>query len=403
MRKLRVLQLATSTGGGAGIAARRTHEALLDSGIDSTLMTLTRKSDKKNIFEIKRSNLRRVMSSLTTIIQATVFQSSDQLITPVSLNAFRRYRNLIEDYDVIHIHAFYNILSTTAIAELCKKNPKKKFIITLHDQRLLTGGCHYSNGCQNLHLKCDSCPQATKIGKVLVKREYKKKQKGFENLKNLEIITPSNWLKNLAEGSSFLEGYRIHLIRNPVPKIFYDTRDDATHNEIPRVVFISAQLNTRMKGLTVLIQALNNLADNGHACKFELKLIGTGPLPLFLDSRINFELAVTSTDSETAKELNAGQILVVPSLQDNLPSTMTEAICSGLAIIGSRTGGITEILETFDQELFDVGDSQALSNGLLKLIEKRSSPNFEIALEEFSYKSVANQLLRIYESELESL
>lgn len=401
MRALRVLQLATSTGGGAGIAARRTHEALLENDVDSTLMTLTSHPNSKNAFEIQRSKIIKILSSSITLIQAKVFQSSDQLITPVSLDSFRKSRVLIEKYDVIHIHAFYNMLSTSAIAKMCRKFPKKKFFVTLHDERLLTGGCHYSNGCQNIHLQCNSCPQATYVGKFFVSKDFKRKSREFSNLNNLEIITPSNWLKIQAEQSPFLEGFRVHLVRNPVPEIFFNIHRTAIQNGIPRIVFISAQLNTRMKGLKVLIQALNSLAENGHSHKFKLMLIGTGELPQVLDARINFDVAITKTDSETAKELEDGQILVVPSLQDNLPSTMVEALCSGLAIIGSRTGGITEILETYKQELFDVGDYRGLSNRLLALIEHQLPSDTENAKEEFSYKSIANQLMKIYEGELE--
>ena len=42
-------------------------------------------------------------------------------------------------------------------------------VITLHDQRLLTGGCHYTTTCQGFMSDCSNCPKVSPLGKKIVK------------------------------------------------------------------------------------------------------------------------------------------------------------------------------------------------------------------------------------------
>jgi glycosyltransferase involved in cell wall biosynthesis len=398
MNSLRILQLATSTNGGAGIAARRLHEALIENQIDSTLLTLTDSAQASGTFEMQRSPYKKLTSSIFTYLQSKLIQSSDQLLTPLSKNTLNRHNVKLHEYQVVHIHAFYNLLSTSAIIELCQKNPQKRFFVTLHDERFLTGGCHYSNGCQKIQFECRDCPQATRFGKYFVYQEYSEKMATLNNLGNLQLISPSAWLQNLARDNPATKGLKSHIVRNPVPQVFFNVPRLATHKDKLRIVFISAHLNTRMKGLTTLINALNLIAERGFSDQFELLFVGHGKIPHFLDSRIAFETAVTNTDEETANVLSRCQILALPSIQDNLPSTMTEAICAGLSVVGTRTGGIEEVLTAYEQSTVNVDDPTGLATELLSLLKFRTTPSKSKAIDEFSYSAVAESMFHIYNS-----
>jgi len=398
VKPLRILQLATSTNGGAGIAARRLHEALIENQLDSTLLTLTDNSQSSSVFEINRPPYNKIKSSIFTFLQSTLIQSSDQLLTPLSKNTINEQSIKIDDYQVIHIHAYYNLLSTSGIIELCQKNPLKRFFITLHDERFLTGGCHYSNGCVNIQFGCRDCPQATRFGKYFVHREYGEKLATLNGLENLQLISPSAWLQTLARDNPATKDLRTHVVRNPVPQIFFDVPNTATREGKLRILFISAHLNTRMKGLITLISALNLIAEKGFSDQFELLFVGHGQVPEFLDPRIVFETTVTNTDEETANVLSRCQILALPSIQDNLPSTMTEAICAGLSVVGTKTGGIDEVLAAFEQPTVNVGDANGLATELLSLLKFRTTPSRSKAIDEFSYSAVAKSMIHIYKT-----
>jgi glycosyltransferase involved in cell wall biosynthesis len=398
MKSLRILQLATSTNGGAGIAARRLHEALIENQIDSTLLTLTKNSHSRSTFEIKRSPYNKLTSSIFTFLQSSLIQSSDQLLTPLSKNTFSGQNVVLDEYQIVHIHAYYNLLSTSEIIDLCQKYPQKLFFITLHDERFLTGGCHYSNCCKNIELGCRDCPQATRLGKYFVRQEYSEKLAKLNGLENLQLISPSNWLQTLARNNPATKELRAHIVRNPVPQVFFDVPRLATHEDKLRILFISAHLNTRMKGLTTLISALNLIAERGFSDQFEVLFVGHGQVPDFIDPRITFKTAVTSTDEETANVFSQCQVLALPSIQDNLPSTMTEAICAGLSVVGTKTGGIDEVLTAYEQPTVIVDDAIGLATELLSLLKFRSTPSRSKAIDEFSYSAVAKSMIQIYET-----
>lgn len=398
MKPLRILQLATSMNGGAGIAARRLHEAFIENECDSTLLTLTQSVNSSAIFEIKRSSFNKIKSSLFTFLQSKVIQSSDQLLTPISRNTIGKQNIKLDEYQIIHIHAYYNLLSSSEIIRLCQSYPTKRFFITLHDERFLTGGCHYSNSCANIQLECRGCPQATQLGKYFVHREYKEKSLSLSGLENLQLISPSSWLQTLVKNNPATKGLKTHFVRNPVPQVFFDVPDSKENEEKLRIAFISAHLNTRMKGLTTLISAMNLLAKRGLYDRFELLFVGHGQVPDNLDPRYEFKTIVTNSDKETATALSRCQVLALPSIQDNLPSTMTEAICAGLSVVGSKTGGIEEVLTSYNQPTVNVSDSRELASELLSLLEHRSLPSRSKAIDEFSYSSVAKRMIHIYKN-----
>ena len=396
MHSLRILQLATSTGGGAGIAARRTHEALIENNSDSTLITLTDYAKARKVFEVKRSRIDKLKSSALTAFQSYFLQSSDQLLTAVSRNTFKKQDIDISSYQVIHIHAYYNLLSTHQIIDLCQKYPEKRFFVTLHDERFLTGGCHYSQGCSNVLSGCKRCPQATPLGELYVRHDYRIKLKGLNGMGNLQLISPSAWLQELARVNPATKDLVSHVVRNPVPKIFFETKPTLRAASPLRIAFVSAHLGTRMKGLTTLVEALNLIAEKGFSDSFELVLVGHGQVPDFLDERIKFENFLSESDEQTAQILSTCHILALPSIQDNLPSTMTEALCAGLSVVGTKTGGIDEILTSYNQLTVEPQRPHEFAEALLSLRISRVTPIKSQALSDFSYVTVARKLNLIY-------
>ena len=398
MNRLRVLHLVTSTGGGAGIAARRLHEALIENKIESSLITLTNHTKYVGIIELKRNLFNKVKSSILTALQSTIIQSTDQLLTPISKNSISTKDLTLDNYSIVHIHAFYNLISTARIIQLCKEHPRKRFFLTLHDERFLTGGCHYSHECINIQKECVNCPQATTIGKFLVKREYKKKNKSLNNLRNLILISPSTWMQTAALNNPATSKLQSYIVRNPIPKVFFDVASSRIPGDKLRIAFISAHLNTRIKDITTFIKAMNLIAEDGFSDRFELQFVGRGQVPSWLDSRIKFESVVTATDQETADILSQCQILVVPSIRDNLPSTMIEAICAGLSVIGTKIGGIEEVLSSYEQPTINVGDFMKLASELIGMLEHRPVPSQTKAANEFSYSAVSKRLVCLYET-----
>ena len=68
--------------------------------------------------------------------------------------------------------------------------------------------------CLNYQQKCGSCPQLkSKFEYDLSRFIWNKKNNYWKDI-NLTIVTPSNWLANLARKSSLLKNRRIEVIPN---------------------------------------------------------------------------------------------------------------------------------------------------------------------------------------------
>ena len=107
--------------------------------------------------------------------------------------------------------------------------------------------------------------------------------------------------------------------------------------------------------------------------------------------------------------LSALDILAVPSNNEGLGTVILDGILAGCAVIGSRVGGIPEIIENQKTGfLIEVGDHQALAKGLLQFIQnpqlarQLSSEAQKWVRHEFSLESMVEGNDRIYQSVLKT-
>ena len=71
--------------------------------------------------------------------------------------------------------------------------------------------------------------------------------------------------------------------------------------------------------------------------------------------------------------LKGGDVFVLPSLSEGLPSVIPEAMSQGLPIIASRVGGIPDILQNGEAGiLVPPGDSAALADAICRLLIDQS-------------------------------
>jgi glycosyltransferase involved in cell wall biosynthesis len=154
-------------------------------------------------------------------------------------------------------------------------------------------------------------------------------------------------------------------------------------------------MNNPYKGLNIFIQAINKIARM-KKIKFSVVLIGEGGRVTF-DESVQIERSAVNSDLRMAEILSTVDLLVVPSNQDNSPSVIGEALSMGITVIGSRTGGITEILDDFRMPTFKVGEHDDLANKIINLIELRQKEEIrEQSKKYFSEEIIADKLFKIY-------
>lgn len=95
-------------------------------------------------------------------------------------------------------------------------------------------------------------------------------------------------------------------------------------------------------------------------------------------------------------------ILVNASRVDNFPGAITEAACSGLAIVTTRAGGIAKMIRHRENGLLvDLNDPQALAAGVLELLDNQElaqslTRRARFWAEQFSWQEVLSLLYKFY-------
>jgi glycosyltransferase involved in cell wall biosynthesis len=391
---MRILHLATSTEGGAGIAAVRSHAALYAHGVESSLLMIkgSPNGDIAGINLINRSKSAELLSSASTLIQSRLIQKSDDLLTPWSLSQPFAKTTKYKEASVIHVHAFYNLLNVRDFEKLL--NSKKKIFITLHDQRLFTGGCHYSRDCKRYVHECHSCPQSTHLGAALIESAHRNMFKTLASRKDVTYVAPSLWIKNMALESSILSDSKIEVVRNPIPEEFFSQVKTSNEKKF-RIGFVAQNLENPYKGLDILINSFDKISTF-LSSRIELMLIGKSRIQ-YKNKNVDIKQREIHSQHEMAMTLSGMDLVVIPSNQDNFPSVIGESLACGTRVIGTQVGGIPEALDIFGLPSFNPDDSKELA----RLIESEVSVpqnkvDRDIALREFSEENYAKRMLNLY-------
>ena len=389
---MKVLHLATSTSGGAGIAATRLHEALLENTIDSKIVS--RDNEYKSLF----TPTDRIKSSTLTFVQSHLLENSADLMTPLSFDYSSKIRTLVLEADVIHVHSTYNFVSLSALQKLLPES--KLIVITLHDQRILTGGCHYWGNCQKHSNGCKGCPKTTLLGKVPVQLSKKNYSKALEKFRKLVYISPSHWMEAQLLNSLNVSKSSSYVVANPIPEQFNCAAEsEFQESDVKRLTFLAADLNNPLKNLRLVKESLKFFSATELA-NLHLTLIGSGEV-LGFPASIQLEVLGHLTESEISQVLRKSDVVLVPSTQDNSPNVAGEAISSGCYVIGSTAGGIPELLADFDMPTCDPYDPNSLYAEILRApFRRHHEPNIKMISEKFGYDCVSKRVLEIYKENL---
>lgn len=165
----------------------------------------------------------------------------------------------------------------------------------------------------------------------------------------------------------------------------------APHRFVPgataRIVF-SGSLARRYKGADVLVAAVARLRDRGVAV--EVSVAGDGFHRTELAAQIaalgvgdRIELLGHVPRPRMLELFAAADLFVIPSRTEGLPRALVEAMAKGLPCIGSRVGGIPELLA--DDALVPPDRPDALADAIARLVAdparmaRAAARNLEVA------------------------
>jgi glycosyltransferase involved in cell wall biosynthesis len=368
--------------GGASRSAYRTHLGLLEIGLDSTMLVERKASTLPSVIEVSRDCTLR--DKLWNYIELDQIHLNRTSLTNSHFSYGRRGIDLtnhpaIRDADVIHLHWVTNFQSPASIGLLQRLS--KPLVWTLHDQRAMTGGCHYTAGCTNFHSSCSHCPQLER-DPYNVAAQSLNDQRTLVDSDRITIVGPSKWMAEAARKSAIFSKADIRSIPYGVeeqcfsPAVASDTRHRLGISADACVILFGADNPFEVrKGVALLGRAL---AKCYEAPSFRKKLAdgdivfaAFGPpaaeqLPVEIPIRF---LGYISDDQELVAVYRMANIFVLPSLEDNLPNTILEAMSCAVPCVAFDTGGLPDMIrDGINGRLLKVGDADALATALYELI-----------------------------------
>ncbi len=350
---MNLLMLSTfDNHGGAAIATYRLYRALQSIGVDSRLLVQRKKMDDPSvlgprsrwqcIFAVLRPYMDEVLTRLYRKRQRVFFSPAwlpERLASKVS--------NL--DSDVVHL---FWVNSGFLRIETLRKF-RRPIVWTLHDMWPFTGGCHYDEECGKFRQSCGNCPllkseQDWDLSRYILNR----KQSSWEGVP-ITVVATSHWLANMARSSSLFKDRRIEVIPNAIDTEKYKPIDKAaarTAYNLPQdkhLVLFSAVNATseKRKGYQFLIPALEQLSKAGWSENIELVIIGASKPenPLNLGMNVHY---IGHLHDEVSQVLlySAADVVVAPSVQENLSNTVMESLACGTPVVAFNIGGMPDMI-----------------------------------------------------------
>ncbi len=420
---MRVVHLSTyHTNGGAAVAAVRLHQALEHHpDVDSTMLigTSARMEPQRpepNVQFLANSFLSEQMAFGRFLAERLYFlpfekdKSARFKFSPAWTGAGLSFHPVIQQADIIHLHWInFGYLSLEGLDSLFTLG--KPIVWTLHDTWAFTGGCHYPRGCDHFLTHCRQCPYLRQPGEHdLSYRLFEQKRAIFADAP-IHITPPSHWLANEAIRGPLLRNKPVSVIPYAIDQTVFRPLGESlllpettASPRQPTLLFGSANLIDLRKGFRYFAEALTLLKKRlpDHV-QPEILVFGKGTIYQLGDLPYPVRhLGILSDEEDIVDAYNEATAMVVPSLEDNLPNTVIEALACGTPVIGFRTGGIPEMIDHEDNGyLADAGSAEQLADGLYWLLTypdpMRLRRNARQSAEDrFSEPVVAGQFYDLY-------
>lgn len=392
--------------GGAARAAFRLHKGLLTIGVDSQMLVAVKGSDDPRVMSTTTGLLYRIFVSLkfrSEKLYASLFGANAHFSVARMRN--RKTVKLINQInpDVVHLHWVNG--GMLAIEDIRKIRPK--IVWSMHDNWLITGGCHVHHGCMRYVNDCGKCPVLDSSKEHDISRRVLiRKKHVFSSLDKITVVALSKWMYRISTKSPLLKNHDLKQLPNPIDSDVFTITDKETGRKrfnLPQnkklILFGAVNATSDInKGYTQLVSALEEV-------KSEAELVVFGSDGSGEDSLMTFKTYFTGyldNDHDLISLYNAADLMVVPSLQENLSNAIMEALSCGTPVVAFNIGGNSDMIDhQSNGYLAETKESKDLANGIDWVLNHPDYDSLsqycrEKVLKNFSEKVVAQKYSELY-------
>ena len=340
--------------GGAARAAYRLHKEMQRQGIESSIFAGLKSSDDPSVRQAWLYQSARRRNTLVKLdrfprrffhLKAPLTPWSTNLLPTLGAGVFNR-----DEYSLINLHWIGNgFVPIRVIGQI-----RKPIVWTLHDMWPFTGGCHHSAECPKYMTGCGACPQLASSRQNDLSRLIWRAKHHYWQSHKFAVVSPSRWLANRARQSALFHAQRVEIIPNgvntqvyrPIPK--QQARAQLGLAQETKLILFAAMNSThdRAKGYNLLHPALHHLAQDYQLANLQLMVVGGDasrdeampPIPIH-------HTGYVFDEDRLATIYAAADLFVLPSLVENLPNTVMEALACGTPSVAFDIGGIPDMIE----------------------------------------------------------
>jgi len=325
-----------------------------------------------------------------------------------------RFDRLIAGHapDIVHLHwVGAGYLPVQALKQF-----RCPIVWTLRDMWPMTGGCHYTAGCERYRGACGECPQL-RSGKEedLSRAVWRGKHRHWRGL-DLWLVPISRWLDDCVRSSPLLRDFHSEVIPNGLDISQFTPADKQagratwglpTDRQIIVYGAVNATTDAR-KGFAELLEALKILGGNDAAGRLLLVVFGDlqpGDIPDYgIETRF---VGYVDDNTRLSRLYAAADVAVMPSLQEAFGKTVIEAMSCGTPVVAFSGGGPDDIIEhCVDGYLAQAFRPDALAEGIAWCLRataggidlggrarKKVQATFDIDIVATRYRSLYDRIL----------
>ena len=174
-----------------------------------------------------------------------------------------------------------------------------------------------------------------------------------------------------------------------------------------KVVLYVGNMYSKVKGHEYLIRAIGRIVRKRK--DIICIIVGDGPLRKDLENQIKklnlgdyVKLAGAKPHDEIPLWMNAADLFVLPSLSEGNPTVMFEALACGKPFVGTRVGGVPEIITSEDYGLLcEPANPDDLAEKILIALEKEwDREKIRKYAEQFTWDNIAKKVVEVYKEVL---
>lgn len=333
-----------------------------------------------------------------------------------AMYSVRATKKLVEDIrryepDLIHLHNLHGYYLDIRTLFAFLKEYDRPVVWTLHDCWTYTGHCsHYTNvGCYRWKSQCEHCPQKKEYPASMLLdnsyQNYRIKKELFTSVRNMQLVTPSKWLKGEVE-QSFFKGIPCSAVPNGLELETYYLKQGNEQEKLKetyglsgkKVVLGVANVWTKQKGYEDFIELSRHLPE-----EYQVVMVGLNEKQLKELPETIAGYPRTAGLSELADFYRMADVYFNGSCQETMGMTTGEAICCGTPAIVYNATAVPESVHEGCGIVLEPGDVKGVAEAVQQICNeptpwyegcKKDRIRFDKAVFLEAYEQIYRELMK---------